>query len=189
MAQREQEKPIQGNKVGRSIRRIEDQRFLTGTGRYVDDIASPDCLWGHVLRSPHAHATIDRIDSSAAKAMAGVHGIFVAADLAALGPMPCMAAVKPLIVPPRSALANGRVRHVGDPVAFIVADSADIAREAAELVEVDYDALPPVVNGRAALAKDAPALWDVAPGNLAFHIEKGDAAVVAEAIRTAASPF
>src|SRR5471030_3291102 len=186
MAQREQEKPIQGNKVGRSIRRIEDQRFLTGKGRYVDDIASPDCLWGHVLRSPHAHATIKRIDVAAAKAMPGVHGVFVAADLAALGPMPCLAAVKPLIVPPRSALATGRVRHVGDPVVFIVADSAEIAREVSERIEVEYAALPSVVDGRAALAPEAPVLWDVAPGNTAFHFEKGDAAVVAEAIRTAA---
>ena len=181
MAQREQEKLS-----GRSIRRVEDARFLTGNGRYVDDIASPDCLWGHVLRSPHAHAKIARIDVAAAKAMPGVHGVFVAADLAELGPMPCLAAVKPLIVPPRSALATGRVRHVGDPVAFIVADSLEIAREASELIEIDYDALPSVVDGRAALAKDAPTLWDMAPGNLAFHFEKGDAAVVAEAIRTAA---
>jgi len=185
MAQREQEK-VQGKVVGQSIRRVEDQRFLTGNGRYVDDIASPGSLWGHVLRSPHAHATIERIDIAVAKAMPGVHGVFVAADLAALGPMPCLAAVKPLIVPPRSALATGRVRHVGDPVVFIVADCAEIAREASERIEVDYDALPSVVDGRAALAKDAPALWDMAPGNLAFHFEKGDAAVVAEAIRTAA---
>ena len=181
MAQGEQEKLS-----GRSIRRVEDARFLTGTGRYVDDIASPDCLWGHVLRSPHAHATIERIDVAAAKATPGVRGVFVAADLAALGPMPCMAAVKPLIVPPRSALANGRVRHVGDPVAFIVADSAEIAREAAELVEIDYEALPSVVDGRAALESDAPALWEMAPGNCAFHVEKGDAAIVAEAMKHAA---
>ena len=100
--------------------------------------------------------------------------------------MPCMAAVKPLIVPPRFALARDRVRHVGDPVAFIVADSAEIARTAAELVEVDYDPLPSVVDGRAALAQDAPVLWDEAPGNIAFHLEKGDAAVVAETMRTAA---
>ena len=172
--------------TGRSIRRVEDQRFLTGRGRYVDDIESPGCLWGHVLRSPHAHASIERIDVSAARALAGVHGVFVADDLEGLGPMPCMAAVKPLIVPPRFALAQDRVRHVGDPVAFIVADSEEIARQAGELVEVEYAALPSVVDGRAALVPDAPALWDEAPGNLAFHIERGDAAVVAEAMRKAA---
>jgi carbon-monoxide dehydrogenase large subunit len=108
-------------------------------------------------------------------------GIYTAADLAAdgLGPLPCMAAVKPLIVPPRPALALGRVRHVGDPVAFIVADSEEIAREAAELVEVDYKSLPAVVDGRAALAAGAPAIWEEAPGNLAFHLRKGDAEAVA----------
>jgi carbon-monoxide dehydrogenase large subunit len=172
--------------TGRSIRRVEDQRFLTGRGRYVDDIESPGCLWGHVLRSPHAHGFIERIDVAAAKALAGVRGVFVAADLEGLGPMPCMAAVKPLIVPPRFALAQDRVRHVGDPVAFIVADSEEIARQAGELIEVDYSALPSVVDGRAALGPSAPALWDEAPGNLAFHIERGDGAVVADAIRDAA---
>ncbi len=165
---------------------MEDLRFLTGRGRYVDDIASPGCLWGHVLRSPHAHALIRRLDVGAAKAMSGVRDVYVAADLAELGPMPCMAAVKPLIVPPRPALANGRVRHVGDPVAFIVAESEEIARAAAELVEAEYDALPSVVDGRAALADGAPALWDEAPGNMAFHVEKGDAVAVAETMRRAA---
>src|SRR6185503_6701666 len=181
MTKIEQEKGI-----GRSIRRVEDQRFLTGRGRYVDDIASPDCLWGHVLRSPHAHATIVRIDVVAARARAGVQGVFVAADLAELGPMPCLAAVKPLIVPPRPALATGRVRHVGDPVAFIVADSADGAREAAELIEVDYEALDAVVDGIAALAAGAPAIWAEAPGNLAYHVQRGDADAVAKAMAEAA---
>ncbi len=120
--------------------------------------------------------------------LAGVHGIYTAADLAAdgLGPMPCMAAVKPLIVPPRPALADGRVRHVGDPVAFVVADSEEIAREAAELIEVDYESLPAVVDGMAALAAGAPAIWEEAPGNLAFHVAKGDAAAVAQAMKEAA---
>jgi xanthine dehydrogenase molybdopterin-binding subunit B len=121
--------------IGRSVRRLEDGRFLTGHGRYVADIAHAAALHGHVLRSPHAHALIERIDVSRGASLAGVQGIYTAADLAAdgLGPLPCMAAVKPLIVPPRPALAVGRVRHVGDPVAFIVADSEEIAREAAEL--------------------------------------------------------
>ena len=113
--------------IGRSIRRIEDARFLTGHGRYLADIESPGALWGHVLRAPHAHAIIKRIEISRAAALAGVHGIYVAADLAELGPMPCMAAVTPLIVPPRSALATDRVRHVGDPVAFVVADTLEAA--------------------------------------------------------------
>src|ERR1700744_3485632 len=101
--------------IGRSLARLEDERFLTGRGRYVSDIASPGALWGHVLRSPHAHALIKRIDVAAAVRAAGVRGVFTSADLAGLGAMPCLAAVSPLIVPPRFALAVERVRHVGDP--------------------------------------------------------------------------
>jgi carbon-monoxide dehydrogenase large subunit len=172
--------------IGRSIRRVEDERFLTGRGRYLADIACPDALWGHVLRSPHAHAVIKRMDISRASKGAGVCGIYTSADLAGLGAMPCLAAVTPLIVPPRYALAVERVRHVGDPVAFIVADTADSARAAAELVEIDYEALPSVVDGRAALGDGAPSLWPQAPRNTAFHIQKGDAAAVAQAMKQAA---
>ncbi len=172
--------------IGRSVRRLEDLRFLTGRGRYLADIASPGALWGHVLRSPHAHAIIKRIDTAAATALDGVYGIFTSADLTGLGPMPCLAAVSPLVVPPRFALAVERVRHVGDPVAFIVAESADTAREAAELVEVDYESLPSVVDGRAALVDGAPQLWPQAANNTAFHIQKGDAAAVARAMKEAA---
>ena len=187
-AENAQENTMNEKYSGRSIRRLEDTRFLVGHGRYVDDIDVPACLQGHVLRSPHAHALIRRLDVSPAASLAGVRGIYTAVDLAAdgLGPLPCMAAVKPLIVPPRPALAEGRVRHVGDPVAFIVADSAEIAREAAERVEVDYEPLPAVVDGTAALAPGAPAIWDVAPGNLAFHLNKGDAEAVARAMKQAA---
>ena len=176
------------NQIGRSVRRLEDIRFLLGQGRYVDDIARSGELHAHVLRSPHAHALVARIDATAARALTGVRGVFTAADLAAdgIGTLPCMAAVKPLIVPPRTALATDRVRHVGDPVAFIVADSADLAREAAELVEVDYRPLPAVVDGKAALAVDAPAIWQQAPGNLAFHVQRGDADAVARAMAAAA---
>ncbi|MGQ0583799.1 MAG: xanthine dehydrogenase family protein molybdopterin-binding subunit [Reyranella sp.] len=176
------------NQNGRSVRRLEDARFLLGRGRYVEDINAGAALHGYVLRSPHAHALIQSIDVSGARALPGVQLVALAADLAAdgLGPLPCLAAVKPLIVPPRPALADGRVRHVGDPVAFVVADSADVAREAAELIEVDYEPLPAVVDGIAALAENAPALWDQAPGNLAFHFRKGDHEAVAQAMKNAA---
>jgi carbon-monoxide dehydrogenase large subunit len=115
---------MDANTLGRSIRRREDFRFLTGRGRYVDDVAVPGATHLHVLRSPHAHAAIERIDISAARAAPGVLGVFVEADLRAegLGPLPCVAqvaAVDPLIVPPRYALARRRVRHVGDPVACV----------------------------------------------------------------------
>src|SRR6476660_7182953 len=121
--------------IGRSLRRLEDTRFLTGQGHYVDDIDVPGQLHGIVLRSPHGHAAIDGIDSTAARAMPGVRGVFTAADLDAdgIGPLPGIAQVTtiaPIIVPPRRALALGRVRHVGDPVAFVVADTIDQARDA-----------------------------------------------------------
>ena len=173
---------------GRSLRRVEDGRFLLGSGRYVADIDVAGQLFGHVLRSPHAHALLKRIDVSPAASLPGVRGIYTAADLLAdgIGPLPCMAAVKPLIVPPRTALATGRARHVGDPVAFVVADNADMAREAAELIEVDYEALPAVVDGRAALAAGALVLWEQVPGNQVFHFQKGDRDAVARAIEGAA---
>jgi carbon-monoxide dehydrogenase large subunit len=174
--------------IGQSVLRLEDGRFLTGQGRYVDDIAASDCLHGHVLRSPHAHAIIEKIDVTPALALAGVRAVYTHADLAAagVGAMPCLAVVKPLVVPLRSALADGRVRHVGDPVAFIVADTAAIAREAAERIVVDYRPLDSVVDGLAALATDAVQLWPQAPGNLAFHVQRGDAEAVTQAMGRAA---
>ncbi len=176
------------NEIGRSVRRREDARFLTGHGRYLADIDAAGCLHGHVVRSPHAHAVISSINVCSAAALPGVQGVYTHADLAAdgLGPMPCLAAVEPKIVPPRPALANGRVRHVGDPVAFIVADNEDIALEAADQIAVDYEPLAAVVDGMAALAAGAPQLWDQAPGNLAFRVERGDAAQVAQAMASAA---
>lgn len=172
----------------RSIRRLEDHRFLTGSGRYVEDIVDSAALHGHVLRSPHSHARIGRIDTARAASLPGVHMVATAADLAAdgLGMMPCLAAVTPLIVPPRPALAAGRVRHVGDPVCFVVAETAKIAREATEAIEVDYEPLASVVDGRAALIAGAPALWEEAPGNLAYHVRRGDHAAVATAMERAA---
>src|SRR5579872_5449694 len=168
--------------IGRSVRRREDARFLTGQGRYLADVDAAGCLHGHVLRSPYGHAVVRSIALAEAAALPGVHGIFTHADLAAdgLGPLPCLAGVESTIVPPRPALANGRVRHIGDPVAFIVADSEEIAREAAEAIVVDYDPLPAVVDGMAALSAGAPQIWDQAPGNLVFRIERGDGAAVAK---------
>src|SRR5438128_668815 len=164
---------MNGGHIGRSLRRLEDQRFLTGQGRYVDDVDLPGQLHAIVLRSPHGHATIASIDTVAARAMPGVHGVFTAKELDAdgIGPLPCIAqvaTVAPIIVPPRRALALDRVRHVGDPVAFVVADTADQARDAAERVAVAYRPLPAVVAAREALAAEAPLLWDEARRNLSY---------------------
>jgi len=164
---------------GRSVRRVEDFRFLTGRGRYVDDFTLPGQARAHVLRSPHAHAVIERIETTAAREGSGVLGVFTEADLRAdgVGPLPCIAQVStvgPLIVPPRYALARGRVRHVGDPVALIVAETGDQARDAAEQIIVDYRPLDPVAAAVAALLPDAPAIWDEAPGNLCFRFQRGE---------------
>jgi carbon-monoxide dehydrogenase large subunit len=176
--------------IGRALRRFEDARFLRGRGRFVEDIDLPGQLHGIVLRSPHGHADIARIDAAMARALPGVHGVFTAADLAAdnIGPLPCIAQVAtlgPMMMPPRYALAGERVRHVGDPVAFVVAETRELARDAAELVGVDYRVRAAVVDGSAALLDDAPQLWDEAPGNLAFRFERGDRTAVAAAMAKA----
>src|SRR5438270_7899528 len=177
--------------IGRSLRRLEDWRFLTGQGRYVDDIDMPGQLHGIVLRSPHGHAAIDGIDTAAARAMSGVRGVISAHCVYpdGVGPLPCIsqvATVAPIIVPPRRALARDRVRHVGDPVAFVVADTNEQARDAAELIEVAYRPLPAVVDAMAALAAGAPLLWEEAPGNLSYRFERGDKAAVGAAFAGAA---
>jgi carbon-monoxide dehydrogenase large subunit len=167
--------------IGQPVRRLEDARFLTGRGRYTDDFSAPGQVFAHVVRSPHAHAGITRIDAAAARAMPGVCGIFTAADLAAdgIGPIPCATQVPTLVrTPARFALARDRARHVGEPVALVVAESRAAARDAAEAVEVDYTPLPCVVDAEQALAGDAPQLWDDVPGNLCFRFEKGDRAAV-----------
>ncbi len=175
--------------VGQPLRRREDGRFLTGRGRYIADIPAPGALHLHMVRSPHAHARLRWIGTAAARAAPGVAGVFTAADLAGLGPIPCTAAVAtdgPMHVPARHALAGSRVRHVGEPVAFALADTPYRAQDAAELVDVEYDPLPAVVDAEAALLPGAPLLWEEAPGNLAFRFRKGDAAAVATGFAGAA---
>jgi carbon-monoxide dehydrogenase large subunit len=181
-----------GMERGTSRRRIEDDRFLRGAGRFLDDIAAPGALHGVALRSPHAHARILSIDTAAAAGMPGVRAVLTADDLHrdGIGPLPCVAkvaTVDPLIIPVRPALAAGAVRHVGDALAFVVADTAAQARDAAEAILVDYDPLPAVTDGAAALAPGAPQLWPEAPGNLCFRFRKGDAAAVEAAFARAAA--
>jgi carbon-monoxide dehydrogenase large subunit len=177
--------------IGRSRRRTEDARFLTGKGSYVDDMNEPGELHGHVLRSPFGHALIRSIDIEAASSMPGVEAVFTAQALRedGLGHLSCTVKVAtqgPLVIPPRPALAEGRVRHVGDPVAFVVARTKNEARDAAERIAVEYEDLPAVTDAAAALAPDAPLLWEEAPGNLAFRFQKGDRAAVEAAFATAA---
>lgn len=175
---------------GQSRRRVEDGRFLNGAGRYIDDVKVDGALHGVVLRSPHAHARILRFDASEAAAMPGVRLVLSAAELRAegIGDLPCVAVVAtvaPIIIPPRPALADTVVRHVGDPVAFVVAETPAQARDAAEAIAVEYDALPAIADAAAALAPDAPQLWPQAPGNLSYLFRKGDRAAVEAAFAAA----
>jgi len=174
---------------GQSLRRLEDERFLTGCARFIEDIDVPGQAWMHVVRSPHAHAAIERVDTAVARVMPGVVGVFTAADFSDVGPLPCtvpVASVAPMIVPPRFALAADRVRHVGDPVAFVVAETRVAARDAAETVGVDYRVLPSVVDAPKALLLGASQLWPQAPGNVSYRFQKGDADAVRAAMHQAA---
>src|SRR5271166_1099584 len=174
---------------GQSLHRLEDARLLTGRGQYVEDIDVPGQTWMQVVRSPHAHTAIGRIDTAMARGVPGVLGVYTAADLAELGPLPCtvpVASVAPMIVPPRSTLASERARHVGDPVAFVVAETRAAARDAAEFVAVNWQPLPSVIDGPAALRSGAPQLWQQAPNNLSYRFQKGDQDAVRSAIDGAA---
>ncbi len=175
----------------RSVRRLEDVRFLTGKGRYVDDEPRDGQIVMAVLRSPHAHAIIGRIDTAAAAAMPGVRGVFTADDLLndGMGHMPCslkLEAGDGLVVPPRFPLCRGRVRHVGDPVAVVLADTPDLAQDALERIEASYEVERPVIDPAHAGDDDAPRIWPEAPGNLAFHYRRGDAAGTQAALALAA---
>ena len=173
-----------------STGRIEDARFLTGNGCFVEDIVLDDQLYAHIVRSPYSHAKIEKISIAVAREVPGVVGIYTATDLQAdgLGVLPCITkfpAITPLVVPPRFALASDRVRHVGDPVALVVAENKNAAVAGAEKVEINYKSLPVAINHEAALREGAPILWSEAPGNIAFRFEKGNRTAVKEIFRTA----
>ena len=179
--------------IGQAVRRSEDVRFLTGKGRYIDDIALDGMVHGLVVRSPHAHARIERIDTGAAARAPGVLAVLTAADWKAdgLGDIPSRTVSKdldgsPAPVPPRPGLVGDRVRFVGDAVAFVVAESAAAAKDAAELIEIDYAPLPAVTDVRRATEPGAPAVWDHLPDNVCIDYEAGDEAAVEAAFAAAA---
>jgi aerobic carbon-monoxide dehydrogenase large subunit len=178
--------------IGQAVERVEDARLLTGRGRYTDDIALDNQAYGVVLRSPHAHAEIRGIDTAAAKAAPGVLGVFTAADIeaAGLGTLPCMSDVtqegrKKMVAPPRPMLASGRVRHVGEQVAFVVADTLADAHAAAALIEVDYAPLPSVTDTGGATDPSAARIWTDAERNTCFVWAAGDAAATDTAMAKA----
>ncbi len=178
--------------IGKSLLRREDQRFLTGTGQYTDDVVMPGQTYGVFLRSPYAHARIKSIDLSRAKAAPGVVAIFTGADLAEakVGGLPCGWLIhskdgSPMKEPPHPVLAQDKVRHVGDQVALVVAETALQAKDAAELIEVDYEPLAAVVDP--AGADGAPAaVHDDVPDNVCYDWGHGDKAAVDAAFAKAA---
>src|ERR1700722_15630827 len=162
-------------KIGQHVVREEDDRLLRGKGRYVSDMKLPGETQAYVLRSPHAHAKITAIDTARAKAAPGVLAVLTGADIAkrGLGTLRPMAQRKrsngqPMFVCPQPLLVKDRVRYVGDPVAFVVAETLNQAKDAAELIDVSYEALPAVITAEEALAPGAPAIHDENPGNEAF---------------------
>ena len=179
--------------IGQSVRRREDPRLLMGRGRYYDDLKVADQLYASIVRSPHAHADIKSIDTRAALQIPGVHAVLTGKDYAAdaLGTMPSMAPYKkrdggPMYLPHRPAIAIGRALHVGYPVAVAIADTLELARNAAERVEVDYSPRPAVVSALEAFAPGAPQLYDDCPNNEAYFYQAGDKAAVDAAFARAA---
>src|ERR1700722_8639832 len=181
------------SKIGDAPKRREDARFLTGRGRYLDDIAFAGLAHAVVLRSPHAHARIDGIDISAAVAAPRVLVVLTAADAAADGLSPLRPGAEtnpvtgePFLFEPQPLLAADKVRHVGEAVALIVAETRDQAQDAAELVDVRYVPLPAVTTAAAARASGAPLLSEKAPGNLCLDWRTGNGAAADAAFAAAA---
>jgi len=176
--------------IGAAVRRKEDGRFLTGRGRYTDDINLPGQTYVTIVRSPEAHASIGGIDVSDAAAAAGVVAVITGADLEGVGGLPCGWQIhskdgSPMVEPPHQVLATEHVRHVGDPVAMVIAETQAQAKAAAMLVEVDYEPLPAAANITQAIADGAPSVWADAPDNVCFDWELGDAAATDAAFDSA----
>jgi carbon-monoxide dehydrogenase large subunit len=167
--------------IGASLKRKEDLRFLSGRGNYVDDLNRPNQTFGHFLRSDQPHGKILSIDTSAALKMPGVVAIFTGEDFTAVGGIPCGWQIhnkdgSPMVEPRHPVLAHGKVRYVGDAIALVVAETKQQAKDAAEAVILDIEALPAVAGMTAALAPGATLVHDEAPGNLCFDWQIGDAA-------------
>ncbi len=181
-----------GKYIGKAVKRVEDKRFITGKGNYTDDIVLPGMTYAYILRSPHAHAKINGIDISKAKAAPGVIAVFTGEDIAKAGinGVPCGWQVDfkngdTMKEPPHPLLVADKVRHVGDAVALVVAEDYATAKDAAELIEVDYEVLDAVVNPAEAVKSGAPLVHDDVPNNIVFDWELGDKAKTDEAFAKA----
>jgi aerobic carbon-monoxide dehydrogenase large subunit len=171
--------------LGKSIKRREDPRFITGKGTYVDDVKVPGTTYAVFVRSPHAHAKIRKIDTAAAREHPGVVAVFTGADMTGVNSLPCGWLLPELKVPPHMPLASDAARCVGDPVAVVIADTQDAAQDAAEKVAVTWDVLPAVTATDQATAAGSPQIHEVAPSNVAFKWQIGDAAAVDAAFQGA----
>lgn len=167
--------------IGKAVKRVEDKRFITGKGNYTDDIVLPNMAYAYIIRSPFAHAKIVSIDSSAATAADGVIAVYTGKEIADAGiaGVPCGWQVNfkngdTMKEPPHPLLAVGKARHMGDGVAVVIGESLSIARDAADLVDIEYEELPAAVNAKAATKDDAPLVHDDAPNNLCFDWELGN---------------
>src|SRR5260221_6555956 len=179
--------------VGQPVRRKEDDTLVRGKGKYTDDFNLPGQVYAWVVRSSHAHGIIRTIDTSAAKRMPGVLGVWTGTDLAAANyaPFTCGLPLKsrdgaPLLQTSRSALVSDKVRFVGDPVAFVVAETLAQARDAGEAVVLDIDPLPAVTEPEEAVKPGAPQLYDHIPNNVALDYHYVDTAKVDAAFASAA---
>src|SRR6266478_3221534 len=168
---------------GASIKRREDPRFITGRGTFVDDVRIPGTTCAAFVRSPHAHAKIKSIDASAAKKLKGVLAVYTGKDLVDSGvkPIPVGWLLPGLKIPPRHALAVDRARYMGEAVAVVIAENPYVARDAVDLVEVDYEPLPAVADAAKALQPGAPAVNDEARDNVSFRWQLGDKAATDKA--------
>ncbi|SAK51301.1 aldehyde oxidase [Caballeronia pedi] len=185
--------PEQQKLIGAGVKRKEDYRFLTGAGQYTDDVVLPQQSYGVFLRSPHAHAKITRIDIEAARKSPGVIGIFTGKDMADenVGGLPCGWLIhstdgSPMHEPPHPVIAHDKVLHVGDQVALVVAESVKEAKDALELIEVDYDELPATVDTGSASDAGQPLVHDSVPNNVCYNWGHGDKAKTDAAFAQAA---
>lgn len=183
--------PDDGFGIGNSVKRVEDSRFLQGKGQYVDDINLKNQTYGFLLRSPHAHAAIKGIDTAQASAAPGVVAVFTADDFTVLGGLPCGWLIhnrdgSPMTEPKHPVLAEGKVRHVGDPVALVVGETREQAKEAADLIDVTYEELPAVVDMKQAVGDGTVLVHDEAANNLCYDWELGEKQATDDAFSNAA---
>ena len=179
--------------IGQPVPRSEDPVLLRGEGHYSDDFNLPGQAYAVIVRSPVAHGVIRRIETAAARAVPGVFAVYTAADLAkgGIGPLPARQVMNnrdstPMLQPVRHALAIDKVRYVGEAVAAVIAETIAQAKDAAEAVDVDIEALPAVTEPSAATRPGAPSLYDDVPNNIGLDFHFGDSAAVAEAFARAA---